>query len=91
MNTKAEAKAAASLRAAIDAAKSHARRARLPAAHTAETIESVCEPYLLRSGFLARTPRGRMATLSAWQHLGLTPPPSDHASNHGEIPLHFGD
>ena len=57
----------------------------------AETIESVCEPYLLRSGFLARTPRGRMATLSAWQHLGLTPPPSDHASNHGEIPLHFGD
>ena len=57
----------------------------------AETIESVCEPYLLRSGFLARTPRGRMATLSAWQHLGLTPPPSDRASNHGEIPLHFGD
>ena len=38
MNTKAEAKAAASLRAAIDAAKSHARRARLPAAHTAEII-----------------------------------------------------
>lgn len=57
----------------------------------AETIESVCEPYLLRSGFLARTPRGRMATPSAWQHLGLTPPPSDHASNHGEIPLQFGD
>jgi Holliday junction DNA helicase RuvB len=57
----------------------------------AETIESVCEPYLLRSGFLARTPRGRMATSSAWQHLGLTPPPSDRASNHGEIPLQFGD
>lgn len=50
-----------------------------------ETIESVCEPFLLRAGLLARTPRGRMATPLAWKHLGLTPPPSS------EIPLNFGD
>jgi Holliday junction DNA helicase RuvB len=51
----------------------------------AETIESVCEPFLLRSGLLARTPRGRMATPSAWSHLGLTPPPT------ANIPLNFGE
>lgn len=39
-----------------------------------ETIESICEPFLLRSGLLARTPRGRVATANAWRHLGLTPP-----------------
>ncbi len=39
-----------------------------------ETVETVCEPFLLRQGFLARTPRGRVALPSAWQHLGLTPP-----------------
>ena len=38
------------------------------------TIEEVCEPYLVRAGMLARTPRGRVATAAAWQHLGLTPP-----------------
>ena len=36
-----------------------------------ETIEDVYEPYLLQLGFLARTPRGRMATRLAYQHLGL--------------------
>ena len=51
----------------------------------AETIESVCEPFLLRSGLLARTPRGRMATPSAWSHLGLNPPPT------ANIPLSFGE
>jgi len=40
-----------------------------------ETVEEVAEPFLVRSGFLARTPRGRVATPAAWQHLGLTPPP----------------
>jgi Holliday junction DNA helicase RuvB len=50
-----------------------------------ETIESVCEPFLLRSGLLARTPRGRMATPMAWSHLGLTPPPT------ANIPLNFGE
>ena len=39
-----------------------------------ETVETVSEPYLVREGFLVRTPRGRMATAQAWQHLGLTPP-----------------
>ena len=40
----------------------------------AETVETVCEPFLLRSGFLARTPRGRIATAKAYEHLGLALP-----------------
>jgi holliday junction DNA helicase RuvB len=40
-----------------------------------ETVETVAEPYLVREGLLARTPRGRVATEAAWEHLGLTPPP----------------
>ena len=39
-----------------------------------ETLEDVVEPYLIQQGFLQRTPRGRVATLLAWQHFGLTPP-----------------
>jgi len=39
-----------------------------------ETIEDVYEPFLIREGFLARTPRGRVATTAAFTHLGLTPP-----------------
>ena len=39
-----------------------------------ETVETVCEPFLLRSGFLARTPRGRIATAKAYGHLGLPVP-----------------
>jgi Holliday junction DNA helicase RuvB len=38
----------------------------------AETIESVVEPFLVRIGLLTRTPRGRVATRSAWRHFGLT-------------------
>jgi Holliday junction DNA helicase RuvB len=38
------------------------------------TVEEVCEPFLVRLGMLARTPRGRVATSSAWIHLGLAPP-----------------
>jgi holliday junction DNA helicase RuvB len=34
----------------------------------------VAEPFLVRSGFLARTPRGRVATPAAWRHLGLAVP-----------------
>ena len=37
-----------------------------------ETVETVCEPYLVREGFLVRTPKGRVATRKAWDHLGLT-------------------
>ncbi len=40
-----------------------------------ETVEEVVEPYLLRAGLIARTPRGRVATPAAWQHLGERPPP----------------
>ncbi|WP_186626533.1 Holliday junction branch migration DNA helicase RuvB [Rhodococcus sp. BP22] len=39
------------------------------------TVEEVCEPFLVRAGMVARTPRGRVATAAAWQHLGLVPPP----------------
>jgi Holliday junction DNA helicase RuvB len=39
-----------------------------------ETVEEVAEPFLVRMGFLARTPRGRVATAAAWQHLGLSAP-----------------
>jgi Holliday junction DNA helicase RuvB len=39
------------------------------------TVEEVCEPYLVRVGMLARTPRGRVATVAAWRHLGLPAPP----------------
>jgi holliday junction DNA helicase RuvB len=39
-----------------------------------DTVEEVCEPFLVRAGLLARTPRGRVATAHAWRHLGLTPP-----------------
>ena len=38
------------------------------------TIEDVLEPYLIQQGFLMRTPRGRMATRSAWRHFGLPEP-----------------
>ncbi|MFO1341054.1 MAG: Holliday junction branch migration DNA helicase RuvB [Burkholderiaceae bacterium] len=38
------------------------------------TIEDVIEPYLIQQGYLQRTPRGRVATLMAYRHLGLTPP-----------------
>jgi len=41
-----------------------------------ETVEEVAEPFLVRSGFLARTPRGRVATAAAWRHLGMAAPAS---------------
>ncbi len=40
-----------------------------------ETVEDVYEPFLIQQGLIMRTPRGRVALPSAWQHLGLTPPP----------------
>lgn len=39
-----------------------------------ETVEEVAEPFLVRMGLLARTPRGRVATRAAWDHLGLSVP-----------------
>jgi Holliday junction DNA helicase RuvB len=40
----------------------------------AETIEDVLEPFLIQQGYLQRTPRGRMATLSAYRHFGIVAP-----------------
>jgi Holliday junction DNA helicase RuvB len=40
----------------------------------ATTVEEVCEPFLVRAGMVARTPRGRVATAQAWTHLGMQPP-----------------
>ncbi len=37
----------------------------------AGTIEDVYEPYLIKNGFINRTPRGRVATELAWHHLGI--------------------
>lgn len=39
-----------------------------------DTVETVAEPYLVREGFMVRTPRGRAASGKAWSHLGLAPP-----------------
>ncbi|WP_341267507.1 Holliday junction branch migration DNA helicase RuvB [Gordonia malaquae] len=47
------------------------------------TVEEVCEPFLVRAGMIARTPRGRVATAAAWHHLGLTPPPDAIDRVHG--------
>ncbi|WKB54893.1 Holliday junction branch migration DNA helicase RuvB [Eleftheria terrae] len=39
-----------------------------------DTIEDVIEPYLIQQGYLQRTPRGRIATVAAYRHLGMAPP-----------------
>ncbi|GAB3301914.1 Holliday junction branch migration DNA helicase RuvB [Epidermidibacterium keratini] len=43
-----------------------------------QTVEEVAEPFLVRAGLLARTPRGRIATRAAWEHIGV-PLPHDEA------------
>ena len=50
-----------------------------------ETVEEVAEPFLVRNGFLARTPRGRVATPAAWQHLGLAGPRAAAARADGTL------
>jgi Holliday junction DNA helicase RuvB len=42
-----------------------------------DTIEDVIEPYLIQQGYLQRTPRGRIATLAAYRHLGVMPPKAE--------------
>ncbi len=49
------------------------------------TIEDVCEPFLLQQGFIHRTPRGRIATRRAYEHLNLTP--ADKGSKGGQSSL----
>ena len=48
-----------------------------------ETVEDVYEPFLLQQGLLKRTPRGRVATPAAWDHLGLAHPPPPPGSGPG--------
>jgi len=40
----------------------------------AVTLEDMCEPYLMQIGFVSKTPRGRIVTALAYEHLGITPP-----------------
>ena len=56
-----------------------------------DTVEEVCEPFLVRAGLLARTPRGRVATAGAWRHLGLTPPDRIAFIERGWRPDTMGD
>ena len=44
-----------------------------------DTIMDVYEPYLIQLGFLQRTPRGRVATIRAYRHLGVAPPRGEPA------------
>jgi Holliday junction DNA helicase RuvB len=53
----------------------------IAAGEEAETVEVVAEPFLVRLGLLARTPRGRVATRAGWEHLGLAPPPATAAES----------
>jgi Holliday junction DNA helicase RuvB len=45
-------------------------------AEARDAVEDVIEPFLLQQGFIQRTPRGRMATARAYDHLGLTASPA---------------
>ena len=49
----------------------------------ASTIEDVYEPYLLQLGFLMRTPRGRVCTQAAYDHMGLRMPAKPNAQEDG--------
>ena len=51
-----------------------------------ETVEDVYEPFLIQQGLLMRTPKGRVGTVGAWEHLGLVPPTSAEAGS-GSQPL----
>ena len=56
-----------------------------------ETVEEVAEPFLVRMGMLARTPRGRVATPTAWEHLGLSAPAGSPYAMSGDQPDLFTD
>ena len=49
-----------------------------------DAVEEIVEPYLLQQGFIGRTPRGRVLTLKAFRHLGLSGPARNAAP---ELPL----
>jgi Holliday junction DNA helicase RuvB len=50
-----------------------------------DTIEDMYEPYLMQIGFWQRTPRGRVATRAAWEHLGLTAPANRFEPEQGTL------
>jgi Holliday junction DNA helicase RuvB len=56
-----------------------------------DTIEDVLEPYLIQQGFLQRTPRGRIATVSAYRHFGLAQPASAGTPELWDEPLQKQD
>ncbi len=49
------------------------------------TLEDVVEPFLLQAGFIARTPRGRIATMSAFRHLGRAAPDKTPSGAQGRL------
>ncbi|MCL1816990.1 MAG: Holliday junction branch migration DNA helicase RuvB, partial [Clostridiales bacterium] len=55
-----------------------------------DTIEDICEPYLIQLGFLLRTSRGRMATPTAYHYFGLTPTPDSPIAAYAEGGLFAG-
>jgi holliday junction DNA helicase RuvB len=55
-----------------------------------DAVEEIVEPYLLQQGFIARTPRGRIVTLKAWRHLGLSGPPRSAAPQVGLFDVESG-
>lgn len=55
----------------------------------ADTVETVAEPFLVREGFITRTPRGRAATEQAWAHLGLAVPAG--VDRQAPLPLDTGE
>ena len=56
-----------------------------------DTIEDVIEPFLIQEGFLMRTPRGRVLTQTAYQHLGLLPKQAPGAQPELDFPDDSGD
>jgi len=50
-----------------------------------DTLEDVVEPFLIQSGFLKRTPRGREVTPQAYRHLGIRPPARRNDPGQGEL------
>ena len=51
------------------------------------TLEDVCEPFLMQLGFLGRTPRGRVATRLAYEHLGIVPPEQQSSADEWQLKL----
>ena len=49
------------------------------------TLEDICEPFLMQLGFLGRTPRGRVATRLAYEHLGYAPPERNDKADDGQL------